>query len=138
MGAGLRPGAKATDKPPDPEAGAPVLDSTHSHPVSYAGNIQGPELASAVLRASPPPCRPGLPLAGFRLARARHRQGFPCCHRLPLPSVPPSLPRLSRPVRASLASRPVAAFPVIRAGRPPRCPFRGLLSVHSRCGPHGR
>ena len=28
MGAGLRPGAKATDKPPDPDAGAPVLDST--------------------------------------------------------------------------------------------------------------
>ena len=28
MGAGLRPGAKATDKPPDPEASAPVLDST--------------------------------------------------------------------------------------------------------------
>ena len=28
MGAGLRPRAKATDKPPDPDAGAPVLDST--------------------------------------------------------------------------------------------------------------
>ena len=28
MGAGLRPGAKAPDKPPDPNAGAPVLDST--------------------------------------------------------------------------------------------------------------
>ena len=60
--------------------------------------------ASAVLRASPPPCRPGLPLAGFRLARARHRQGFPCCHHPPLPCVPPSLPRRSQPVR-------VARFP---------------------------
>ena len=28
MGAGLRPGAKATDKPPDPNAGAPAPDST--------------------------------------------------------------------------------------------------------------
>ena len=28
MGAGLRAGAKAPDKPPDPKAGAPVLDST--------------------------------------------------------------------------------------------------------------
>ena len=28
MGAGLRPGAKATDKPPDPKAGAPAPDST--------------------------------------------------------------------------------------------------------------
>ena len=30
MGAGLRPGAKATDKPPDPNAGAPAPDSTIS------------------------------------------------------------------------------------------------------------
>ena len=28
MGAGLRPGAKATDKPPDPKTGAPAHDST--------------------------------------------------------------------------------------------------------------
>ena len=28
MGAGLRPGAKATEMPPDPTTGAPVLDST--------------------------------------------------------------------------------------------------------------
>ena len=28
MGAGLRPGAKATETPPDPNVGAPVLDST--------------------------------------------------------------------------------------------------------------
>ena len=39
--------------------------------------------ASSVLRASPPPCRPKLALAGFRLARARHRQGFPCCIHIP-------------------------------------------------------
>ena len=28
MGAGLRPEAKATESPPDPNVGAPVLDST--------------------------------------------------------------------------------------------------------------
>ena len=28
MGAGLRPEAKATEPPPDPNVGAPVLDST--------------------------------------------------------------------------------------------------------------
>ena len=38
---------------------------------------------------------------------------------------------------ASLASRPLAAFPVIRAGRLPRYPFRGLLGVYSRCSPRG-
>ena len=31
---------------------------------------------------------------------------------------------------ASLASRRLAAFPEIQAGRPPRYPFRGLLGVH--------
>ena len=105
----------------------------HLRPLPSAGitRFRGIAGLSATL-----PARPAL--AGFRLTRARHRQGFPCCYRLPLPCVPPSLPRRSRPVRASLASRPVAAFPVIRAGRPPHRPFRGLLNVHSRCGPHGR
>ena len=94
--------------------------------------------ASAVIQAPPPPCRPGLPLTRSRLECALHRQGFPCCNHPPLPCVPPPLPRRSRSVRASPSSRPMAAFPVIQAGRPPRCPFRGLLGVHSRCGPHGR
>ena len=30
MGAGLRPTAKAVDKPPDPTGGAPPADSTNS------------------------------------------------------------------------------------------------------------
>jgi hypothetical protein len=30
-----------------------------------------------------------------------------------------------------------ATFPVILAGRLPYWLFRGLLNVHSRCGPHG-
>ena len=84
------------------------------------------------------PDRPSLPLTGFRLVRAHHRQGFPCCSHPPLPCVPPPIPRRDRPVRLSLTSRPVAAFPNVRAGRLPHSRFRGLLSVHSRCGPHGR
>ena len=52
----------------------------------------------------------------------------------PLPHVPPPLPRRNRSVLASLASRPLAAFPVIQAGRLPRYPFRGLLGVQPRCG----
>ena len=93
---------------------------------------------SSVLRASPPPCRPGLPLAGFRLMRTHHRQGFPCCIHPPPKCVPPPIPRRNRPVRPSLASLPMAAFPVLPPGRLPHYPFRGLLSVHSRCGPHVR
>ncbi len=47
MGAGLRPGAKATDKPPDPNAGAPAPDSTEAPvgsavPVEQCGLASGP------------------------------------------------------------------------------------------------
>ena len=41
-------------------------------------------------------------------------------------------------MHSSFASRPVAAFPDNQAGRLPHFTFRGLLSVHSRYGPHGR
>ena len=131
---------------------APVADSRlsrrghrqiHSRRLSSfprLSTLEAPSLhrhypASAVLRASPAPCRPGLPLAGFRLARATPPTGFPVLSPSPLPCVPPSLPRRSRPVRVSLASRPMAAFPVIRAGRPPHRPFRGLLEVHCALRP---
>ena len=94
--------------------------------------------ASPVLRASPPPRRPKLVLADSRLARARHRRGFPCCCCLSLAHMPPSIPRRNRSVLVSLASRSLPAFPVITAGRLPRYPFRGLLDVHSRCGLRAR
>ena len=98
--------------------------------------------ASAVLRASPPPCRPGLPLAGFRLARARHRQGFPCCHHSPLPCVPPPLPRRSRPVRVArfpaggslprYSGGSASAMPV---SRPARRSLRVAVAVGKRVTP---
>ena len=52
--------------------------------------------------------------------------------------VPPPIPRRNRSVLSSLASQPMAAFPVLPAGRLPHYPFRGLLSVHQSCGPHAR
>ena len=91
--------------------------------------------ASPLLRTYPPPCRPKLALAGSRLARAPHRQGFPCCHCFPLTRMLPSLPRRNRPVLASLASRPLAAFPEFWAGRLPHYSFRGLLNVHCSLRP---
>ncbi len=66
--------------------------------------------ASPVIQAPPPPC----PSRGSGWRVPRHRQGFPCCHHPPLPCVPPSIPRRGRPVRASLASRPVPACSVSR------------------------
>ena len=84
------------------------------------------------------PDRPSLPSRGSGWCVPHHRQGFPCCSHPPLPCVPPPIPRRDQPVRLSLTSRPVAAFPNVPAGRLPHSRFRGLLSVHSRCGPHGR
>ena len=108
--------------------------------------------ASTVVRASPPPwparpCPHGSSVGACHAAGRASRvasiplfgwQGFPCCVHSPLPRVLPPLPRRNRSVLASLASRPLAAFPVIQAGRLPRYPFRGLLGVYSRCGPRGR
>ena len=94
--------------------------------------------ASAVIQAPPPPCWPGLPLTGFRLARATPPTGLPV-----LPPSPSSM-RAAVNTPAGSAGARVARFPAgaslprYSAGRPPRCPFRGLLDVHSRCGPHGR
>ena len=91
------------------------------------------------LRASPPPSPARPDPHGLSVGTVpRRRQGFPCCVHSPLPCVPPPIPRRNRPVLPSLASRPVAAFPVLWAGRLPHSTFRGLLGVHSRCGPHGR
>ena len=39
--------------------------------------LRGRYPASSVLRAYPPPCRPGLPLAGFQLLRAASPAGLP-------------------------------------------------------------
>lgn len=52
-------------------------------------------------------------------------------------NVPSSLPRRSgRQLRSSCILSPtVTAFPDIWAGRPPHCPFRGLLNVHACYGP---
>ena len=72
--------------------------------------------ASPVLRASPPPRRPKLVLADSRLARARHRRGFPCCCCLPLARMPPPIPRRNRSVPASLAFPTAVSLPRINGG----------------------
>ena len=72
--------------------------------------LDGNYPASSVLRASPPPCRPGLPLAGFRFPRARHRQGFPCCYAFRLPCMPTPLPR-RKPAVARVALFPASRRP---------------------------
>ena len=106
---------------------APIAGSRHRHsrtPSSFRhpSTPEAPFLdrhypASSVVRASPPPWRPGLPLTGFRLVRAHHRQGFPCCHVFPLPYMPTPLPRRKR------SGAPVASLP----GRRRPSPFLGRV-----------
>ena len=119
----------------------------HSRGLSLLRHLSTPEApfldghcpASPVLRASPPPCRPGLPLAGSRLPRARHRQGFPCCCAFHLPCMPTPLPR-RMPAGALVALFPAGRRPspdYRRVGFRTQA-FRGLPGVHSRSGPHGR
>src|SRR5262244_1922216 len=51
----------------------------------------------------------------------------------------PPLPRCRRWAYSSLKiTHPCQPSPVPRPGRPAHRPFRGLLSVHSRCGLHTR
>ena len=104
-----------------------------------APSLGGYYPASPVLRASPPPCRPGLPFAGSRLPRARAPAGLPVLLRFPssMRADATTPAETGRCLCRSLPSRS-AAFPYSQEGRLPRHPFRGLLSVHSRSGLHGR
>lgn len=53
--------------------------------------------------------------------------------------MPPPLPRCSRWAYSSLKpTHQCQPSPKPLSGRPAHCPFRGLLSVHSRCGLHTR
>ena len=66
MGAGLRPRAKAMAKPPDPKAGAPVLDST-----AYADGFVAD--SAAWIARKPQPWSRGNP-DHERVARRRIRE----------------------------------------------------------------
>ncbi len=79
-------------------APVPAVPASFPRPSrTKAPSLRGHYPTSPVLRASPPPCRPELALAGFRLARARHRQGFPCCIHYPCACMLSPVPRRRRP-----------------------------------------
>src|SRR5216684_3446473 len=85
------------------------------------------------------PKAPGLSLAGFRLVVALTTPwGFPCCVRFVVYMLPP-LPRRSAWTYCFRSvTQPCQPSPKGLSGRPAHRPFRGLLSVHSRCGLHTR
>ena len=113
-------------------------------PLPYRSRTRAPSLRPAlpaipVLQALRHPAGPACPSRGSgwnvrstdRASRVAPAPLFHACRR----HCPCG--RRNRPVRMSLTSRPVAAFPEKQAGRLPHYAFRGL-GVHSRCGPYGR
>ena len=79
--------------------------------------------ASSLLRASPPPRRPDLALAGFPLCRFAPSSSVSRASRAFLRSMPSSQPRRNRRVRLSLASPVALAFPGCPTGRLPHLSF---------------
>jgi hypothetical protein len=81
------------------------------------------------------PRAPGLSLAGVRLVLSSLTtlMGFPCCVRFPCVRAAATTPVQRLGVVAHL-TQPQQPSPITLPGRPAHRPFRGLLSVHSRCG----
>ena len=128
----LVPGLSGSCQSPSPFLLLALLSNQGPFPPPALPGFHGTTSLSAI------PNGPACPSQAAGWHVPCHRRGFPCCVHPPPPCVPPPLPRRNRSVRPSLASRPMPAFPEIQAGRLPHHKFRGLLGVHSRCGPHGR
>jgi hypothetical protein len=85
------------------------------------------------------PKAPSLSLAGFRLVVALTTPwGFPCCVRFPCVLAAATTPAQRLGVLFRSVTQPCQPSPKGLSGRPAHRPFRGLLSVHSRCGLHTR
>ena len=83
------------------------------------------------------PAAPGLSLAGVRLAIPGHASGLPVLRTLSLCACRRHYPGAADGcTRRSKITHPYQPSPVPLPSRPAHCPFRGLLSVHSRCGLH--
>jgi len=82
---------------------------------------------STLLRASPPPTRPGLALAGYPLRLPPLSSSVSRASCVFLRYMPSSLPRRNCKVRLSLTSFVTLAFPTYPLGRLPHQLFRGLL-----------
>jgi len=85
------------------------------------------------------PRAPSLSLTGFRLVIADHALGLPVFRALSLCTCRRHYPGAASERIASLIFiQTYQSSPIGLSGRPAHCPFRGLLSVHSRCGLHTR
>ena len=132
--------------------GFPVIvrGNRHGHsrdpsPFGHRSSPEAPSLhrhypVSPVLRASPPPS-PAQPdprgLVSWHVPR--HRPGLPVLRPFPS-SMRAAANTPAEPVGACVAHFPTGvSLPCYQGGSASASyPFRGLLGVYSRCGPHGR
>src|SRR5450631_1907752 len=84
------------------------------------------------------PSAPGLSLAGVRLIIPDHALGLPVLHALSLCTCCRHYPGTADGRSLRSFTHPYQPSPKGLSGRPAHRPFRGLLSVHSRCGLHTR
>jgi hypothetical protein len=95
--------------------------------------------ASAVRRIYPPPQRrPACPSWASGRSSPTTPWGFPCCLRSPCVHAAANTPVWQPGVVFTHSARPYQPSPIWQSDRPTHRPFRGLLSVHSRCGLHTR
>ena len=79
-----------------------------------------------------------LPFVSAKVPCLITQWGFPCCVRFPCVHAAATTPVQRLGVVFAHLTHPCQPSPVPRPGRPAHRPFRGLLSVHSRCGLHTR
>ena len=84
------------------------------------------------------PRAPGLSLAGFRLVIPDHALGLPVLRALSLCTCCRHYPGAAAGRTLCSFTQPYQPSPKGLSGQPAHRPFRGLLSVHSRCGLHTR
>jgi hypothetical protein len=84
------------------------------------------------------PTAPDLSLAGVRLIIADHALGLTVLRTLSLSTCRRQYPGAAAGLFFAHLTQPFQPSPIGQSGRPAHRPFRGLLSVHSRCGLHTR
>src|SRR5208282_4950534 len=84
------------------------------------------------------PARPACPSRASGWSSLTTLWGFPCCVRFPCVRAAATTPVQRLGVFFARLTQPFQPSPIPLSGRPAHHPFRGLLGVHSHCGPHTR
>jgi hypothetical protein len=82
------------------------------------------------------PKRPACPSRASGWSSLTTLWGFPCCVRFPCVRAAATTPVQRLGVVFAHLTQPYQPSPKPLSARPAHRPFRGLLGVHSRCGPH--